>query len=72
MAFTTHVGLFEPVVMFFGMTNSSTTFQRMMNEIMRNLINERKVAVFVNRHGRERRIVENIWSWTIIESISKQ
>ena len=55
MAFTTHVGLFEPVVMFFGMTNSSTTFQRMMNEIMRNLINERKVAVFVNRHGRERR-----------------
>ena len=23
MAFTTHAGLFEPVVMFFGMTNSS-------------------------------------------------
>ena len=25
-AFTTHVGLFEPVVMFFGMTNSPATF----------------------------------------------
>jgi len=42
------VGSFEPVVMFFGMTNSPATFQRMMNEIMRDLINEGKVAVFVD------------------------
>jgi len=48
VAFITHVGSFEPVVMFFGMTNSPATFQRMMNEIMRDLINEEKVAVFVN------------------------
>ena len=47
-AFTTHVGSFEPVVMFFGMTNSPATFQGMMNEIMRDLINEGKVAVFVD------------------------
>jgi len=47
-AFTTHVGSFEPVVMFFGMTNSPATFQGMMNEIMRDLINEEKVAVFVD------------------------
>jgi len=33
-AFTTHVGSFEPVVMFFGMTNSPAMFQGMMNEIM--------------------------------------
>ena len=26
VAFTTHVGLYEPVVMFFGMTNSPATF----------------------------------------------
>jgi len=48
VAFTTHVGSFEPVVMFFGITNSLATFQGMMNEIMRDLINEGKVAVFVN------------------------
>ena len=44
-AFTTHVGSFEPVVMFFGMTNSPTTFQAMMNKILRDKINEGKVAV---------------------------
>jgi len=47
-AFTTHVGSFEPTVMFFGMTNSPATFQAMMNEILRDLINKGKVAVFVD------------------------
>ena len=47
-AFTTHVGSFEPVVMFFGMTNSPATFQAMMNEILRDLIDEGKVAAFVD------------------------
>jgi len=47
-AFTTHVGSFEPVVMFFGMTNSLATFQAMMNEILRDMINEGKVAAFVD------------------------
>jgi len=48
VAFATYVGLFEPVVMFFGMTNSPATFQAMMNEILRDLINEGKVVAFVN------------------------
>ena len=47
-AFTTHIGSFEPTVMFFRMTNSPATFQAMMNEILRDLINKEKVAVFVN------------------------
>jgi len=34
--------------MFFGMTNLSVTFQGMMNEILRDMINEGKVAVFVD------------------------
>ena len=34
--------------MFFGMTNLPATFQAMMNEILRDLINEGKVAVFVD------------------------
>ena len=47
-AFTTHVGSFEPVVMFFGMTNSPATFQAIMNEILRDMINKGKVAAFVD------------------------
>jgi len=47
-AFTTHMGLFEPVVMFFGMTNLPATFQAMMNEILRDMINKGKVAAFVD------------------------
>jgi len=33
-AFQTNRGLFEPLVMFFGMTNSPATFQTMMNDIL--------------------------------------
>ena len=34
--------------MFFRLTNSSATFQTMMNEILWYLINMRKVASFIN------------------------
>jgi len=44
----TYVGFFEPTVMFFGMTNSLAMFQTMMNEILRDLINEGKVVAFVD------------------------
>jgi len=47
-AFTTYVGSFEPVVMFFGMTNSPAMFQAMINEILRDMINEGKVTAFVD------------------------
>jgi len=47
-AFTMHIGSFEPTVMFFGMMNSPATFQAMINEILRDLINEGKVAAFVD------------------------
>jgi len=46
--FTMHMGSFEPTVMFFGITNSPATFQAITNEILRDLINEEKVAAFVN------------------------
>jgi len=42
------VGLFEPVVMFFGITNLPVTFQAMMNKILRDIINKGKVAAFVD------------------------
>ena len=47
-AFTMHIGSFEPTVIFFGMTNLPATFQAMMNEILRDLINEGKVTAFVD------------------------
>jgi len=47
-AFTMYIGSFEPTVMFFRMTNSPATFQAMMNEILRDLINEGKVTAFMD------------------------
>jgi len=46
--FMTPEGSFEPTVMFFGLTNSPATFQAMMNELLRDLINTGKVAVFID------------------------
>ena len=48
VAFMTPKGLFKPTVMFFGLTNSLATFQAMMNELLRDLINMGKVAAFIN------------------------
>ena len=43
-----YISSFEPTVMFFRMTNSPATFQAMMNEILRDLINEGKVTAFMD------------------------
>jgi len=43
-----YIGSFKPTVIFFGMTNLPATFQAMMNEILRDLINEGKVTAFVD------------------------
>jgi hypothetical protein len=45
-AFCTNRGLFEPLVMYFGLTNSPATFQTMMNEIFQDLITEGVVSVY--------------------------
>ena len=45
-AFTTPKGSFKPTVIFSELTNSPATFQTMMNEVLCNLINIRKVASF--------------------------
>jgi len=41
-------GSFEPIVMFFGLTNSPAIFQAMMNNLLRDLVVEEKVAVFID------------------------
>jgi len=47
-AFWMSHGLFEPLVMFFGLTNSPSTFQTMMNEIFQGLIMEGVVCMYLN------------------------
>jgi hypothetical protein len=71
-AFCTNCGLFEPLVMFFGLTNSPSTFQTMMNEIFQDLIMEGVVCVYlddiliftksIQEHRRITRLVlERLW-----------
>jgi hypothetical protein len=47
-AFCTNRGLFEPLVMYFGLTNIPATFQTMMNEIFQDLITEGAVSVYLD------------------------
>ncbi len=47
-AFKTNHGLFEPMVMFFGMCNSPSTFQNMMNDIFKDMINEGWVVIYMD------------------------
>jgi len=47
-AFTTYIESFKPMIMFFGMTNLPATFQTMINKILRDLINEEKIAAFID------------------------
>jgi hypothetical protein len=46
--FRTNRGLFEPLVMYFSLTNSPATFQTMMNEIFQDLITEGIVSVYLD------------------------
>jgi transposase InsO family protein len=47
-AFRTNRGLFEPLVMYFGLTNSPATFQTMMNEIFHDLVLRGVVCVYLD------------------------
>ena len=47
-AFWTNCGLFEPLVMFFGLTNSLATFQTMMNDLFKTFIDEGIVVVYMD------------------------
>ncbi len=48
MAFCTNRGLFKPTVMFFGLMNSPTMFQWIMNDIFKDLIAEGKVTIYLD------------------------
>jgi len=66
-AFIIHLGVYEPTVMFFGLTNLPATFQVIMNNILRDLINTGEVAVFMDnilvgteKEERHDKIVEEV------------
>ena len=47
-AFKTNCGLFELMVMVFGLTNAPATFQSMMNHLFRELIDEGYVTIYMD------------------------
>ena len=47
-AFRTNRGLYEPTVMFFGLTNSPATFQGFMNHIFKDMIDDGHVVVYLD------------------------
>ncbi len=47
-AFTTNEGLFEPTIMFFGLTNSPATFQTMMNTLFHTQIASGELTVHMD------------------------
>jgi len=47
-AFKTNKGLFEPLVMFFGLCNSPATFQNMMNDIFIMETNEGWILIYID------------------------
>ena len=46
--FIIHIGAYEPMVMYFGLTNSPATFQTMMNNLFRDLINQGDMVTFID------------------------
>jgi len=42
------MGSFEPTVMYFGLTNLPTTFQAIMNDLFRDMINKGNIATFID------------------------
>src|SRR5258707_7492574 len=46
-AFSMNQGLFELLIMFFGLCNSPTTFQTMMNDILHPFINCNKAVCYI-------------------------
>ncbi len=72
----TNEGLFEPTVMFFGLTNSPATFQTMMNTIFRELIVDGSMMVYMDDMAihTARRLEETeddhvTWHWSIVNQV---
>jgi len=47
-AFTIHIGVYEPTVIYFGLTNSPATFKTIMNDLFQDIINQGTTTTFIN------------------------
>ena len=81
-AFRTNWGLFEPQVMFFGLTNSLATFQTMMNDIFCDMIAEGVVCVYLDNiliftktlsehQTITQRVLECLWEYNLCLKLEK-
>ena len=63
-------GSFEPTIMFFGLTNSLTMLQTIINKILQDLVNTGEVAYFINNFilGTEKKEEYN----KVIEEVMKR
>ena len=43
-----YMGSFEPTVMYFGLTNLPATFQAIIDNLFRDMINKGDIATFIN------------------------
>jgi len=43
-----YIGAYKPIVMYFRLTNSSATFQTIMNNLFQDLINQGDTATFID------------------------
>jgi hypothetical protein len=50
-AFLTHEGLFKPMVMYFGLTNSPATFQTMMDTIFASEVAQKWLTIYMDNMG---------------------
>ena len=68
--FTMLEGSFEPTIMFFGLTNSLTMLQTIINKILQDLVNTGEVAYFINNFilGTEKKEEYN----KVIEEVMKR
>ena len=48
IAFTTHIGVYELTVIYFGLTNSPATFQTIMNNLFHDMVNQENTATFID------------------------
>jgi hypothetical protein len=71
--FRMNCGLFEPLMMYFGLTNSPVTFQTMMNEIFHDLILDCIVCIYLDDiliFTKSKEEHDHIWSWNIYGNTS--
>ena len=48
MVFTMHIRAYKPTVIYFRLTNSSTTFQTIMNDLFQDMMNQGHMATFID------------------------